>query len=86
MKRIERLDFNGFESFIRASSIIPSVHTAVEELILNSIDAGATSIEIRVNIPNSNLISNNNKNSGLNFEIASMYDNPHDIYSISGKV
>lgn len=33
-------------SFVRASSNIPSYHSAVEEMILNSIDAKCTNIEI----------------------------------------
>lgn len=36
--------------FIRAAAVIPSFHSAVEELLLNSLDANASKITITVNL------------------------------------
>ena len=49
-KKINHLN-HGLEGYIRACSAISSVHTAVEELILNSIDAEASKIQIYVKFP-----------------------------------
>jgi DNA mismatch repair ATPase MutL len=38
-----------------ASGALPSFHNVVEELVLNSIDAGATSINVSVNISSQSL-------------------------------
>ena len=42
---------NGLNDYIRACSAISTLHIAVEELILNSIDADSTRIEIFIGIP-----------------------------------
>ena len=39
----------GVSGYIRASSSISTYHTALEEVILNSIDAGSRNIEIVLN-------------------------------------
>jgi len=44
-RRIQPLDSN-LSSFVRASKSIGSFHMAVEEVILNSIDAGCQTIDI----------------------------------------
>lgn len=47
---------------IRATAIVSSLHSALEELILNAIDAHCTSIEITIDFPsNSFTIVDNGK-------------------------
>ena len=46
--RLERLD-NGTRSKLRSTQIITSLPQIVSELVQNSLDAGASSIEIGVN-------------------------------------
>lgn len=48
-KRIEPLD-GALASFVRASKVIGSFHTAVEEVLLNSIDAGSQRIDIYLDL------------------------------------
>ena len=49
MSRIRKLDTD-LGNLVRAPSILPSFHNIVEELIMNSLDAGASRISIRVDI------------------------------------
>ena len=47
--RIESLN-EGLASFVRASKCIGSFHNAVEEVVLNSVDARGRTIEIYVDL------------------------------------
>jgi hypothetical protein len=51
---IERLSLR-LGTLIRASSVISAVHNATEELILNSIDAQSSSIELYIDFLNHNI-------------------------------
>jgi DNA mismatch repair ATPase MutL len=51
---IQRLSLR-LGTLIRASSIISSLHNATEELILNSIDAQSSSMELYVDFLNHNI-------------------------------
>lgn len=48
---IERMSLR-LGTLIRASSVVSSLHNATEELILNSIDAQSSSIDLHVDIFN----------------------------------
>lgn len=37
-------------SAVRAASILPSLSRVIEELVLNSLDAGSSNIEVKVNM------------------------------------
>eukprot|EP01134_Creolimax_fragrantissima_P000360 CFRG0360T1 len=66
--RVQRLDAKTI-SLMRTSISITSVAQCVEELVLNSIDAHASSIEVRVNLSNFSVIVSDN---GIGIDVDSL--------------
>ncbi|CAN0045766.1 unnamed protein product, partial [Sphacelaria rigidula] len=50
MEVVERLD-EGTANGVRAGAVVSTISQAVAELLSNSIDAGATGVEINIDVP-----------------------------------
>ena len=67
LHRIVRPLQEDVRSYLRSGVAITSLTQCVEELVLNSLDAGSTSITVRIDIPNFRVQVSDN-GSGIAFE------------------